>query len=117
MSFDKITVVGLGYIGLPTAAVFASRQIKVLGVDVNQQVVTTINGGDIHIVESGLEDVVRDAVSHGYLRAATRPGGRRFLIAVPTPFKEVSGDCGPEPDLTFVKAAVRSIAPLLKKEI
>ncbi|MGM2799550.1 NAD(P)-binding domain-containing protein, partial [Bacillus cereus group sp. Bce004] len=111
MSFQTISVIGLGYIGLPTAAVFASRQKKVIGVDVNQAAVDTINRGEIHIVEPDLDMVVHAAVTEGYLRATTNPEpADAFLIAVPTPFKHEH-----EPDLTFIEAASKSIAPVLKK--
>ncbi|MFP1764308.1 UDP-N-acetyl-D-mannosamine dehydrogenase [Lonsdalea quercina] len=109
MSFNTISVIGLGYIGLPTAAAFASRQHSVVGVDVNRRAVETINRGEIHIVEPDLEQVVSTAVAEGYLRASERPvPADAFLIAVPTPFK---GDH--EPDLSYVRAAVESIAPVL----
>lgn len=111
MSFTTISVVGLGYIGLPTAAAFASRQCQVIGVDVNQHAVDTINRGEIHIVEPDLDTVVRAAVENGFLRAVTRPvAADAYLIAVPTPFKGSH-----EPDLAYVKAAAESIAPVLKK--
>lgn len=111
MSFSTISVVGLGYIGLPTAAAFASRQKKVVGVDINQHAVDTINRGEIHIVEPDLDKVVKTAVEGGYLVASTQPvAADAYLIAVPTPFK---GDH--EPDMAFVKAAAESIAPVLKK--
>lgn len=109
--FDCISVVGLGYIGLPTAAVFASRRIKVLGIDVNPQVIDRVNMGEIHIVEPDLDIVVRAVVTEGYLRAALAPEpAQAFLISVPTPFK---GD-NHEPDLSYVKAACMSIAPVLE---
>ena len=111
MSFNTISVVGLGYIGLPTAAAFASRQKKVVGIDINQHAVDTINRGEIHIVEPDLDKIVKAAVEAGYLRASTRPEeADAFLIAVPTPFK---GDH--EPDMAYVQAAAESIAPVLKK--
>ena len=111
MSFDTISVVGLGYIGLPTAAVLASRKKNVIGIDVNQKTVDTINRGDIHIVEPELDIVVHAAVTEGYLRATNQPeAADAFLIAVPTPFK---GDH--EPDLSYIEAACRSIAPVLKQ--
>lgn len=113
--FKTISIVGLGYIGLPTAAVFASRRIKVVGVDVNQQAVDTINEGKIHIIEPDLDMVVHAAVTEGYLRATTQAEpADAFLIAVPTPFKE--GPTGPhEPDLSYIESASLSIAPVLKK--
>jgi UDP-N-acetyl-D-mannosaminuronic acid dehydrogenase len=105
-----ICVVGLGYVGLPTAAVFASRRIKVVGVDTNRRTVDTINAGEIHIVEPELDIVVRAAVTQGYLRAAVEPEpADAFLIAVPTPFKG-----GHEPDLAYVESACKSIARVLK---
>ncbi|MGE8319964.1 MAG: UDP-N-acetyl-D-mannosamine dehydrogenase [Comamonas sp.] len=115
MKFKNISVIGLGYIGLPTAAVFASHQIQVVGVDVNQQAVDTINQGRIHIVEPALDTAVHAAVTEGYLRATTTPEpADAFLIAVPTPFK--SGPTGDhEPDMGYIESASRSIAPVLKK--
>lgn len=111
MKFNTVSVIGLGYIGLPTAAVLASRGVKVIGVDVNQHAVDTINAGRIHIIEPDLDAMVKDVVETGHLRATTRPeSADAFMIAVPTPFK---GDH--EPDLTYVEAAIRSIAPVLKK--
>ena len=111
MSFETISVIGLGYIGLPTAAAFASRQKKVIGVDINPHAVETINRGAIHIVEPDLDVVVRRAVEENYLRAVIAPQpADAFLIAVPTPFK---GDH--QPDMVYVEAAARSIATVLKK--
>lgn len=108
--FKTISVIGLGYIGLPTAAVFASRKIKVVGVDVNQFAVDTINKGEIHIVEPDLDIVVHAAVTEGYLRATFVPeAADAFLIAVPTPFK---GDH--DPDLSYIQSACEAIAPVLK---
>ncbi|MFT5851921.1 MAG: UDP-N-acetyl-D-mannosaminuronic acid dehydrogenase [Colwellia sp.] len=116
MSFKTISVVGLGYIGLPTAAMFASRKIKVIGVDINQHAVDTINRGEIHIVEPELDMLVHAAVTEGYLRATTIPEeAEAFLIAVPTPFKPcVTGNI-PEPNLAYIESAVKAIAPILKK--
>lgn len=111
MSFETISVIGLGYIGLPTAAIFASKGKKVVGVDINARAVETINRGAIHIVEPDLDQVVHAAVTRGDLRATTQPeAADAFLIAVPTPFKDEY-----QPDLRFVKAAAESIAPVLKK--
>ena len=116
MSFKTISVIGLGYIGLPTAAMFASHKVNVIGVDVNPHVVDTINKGKIHIVEPDLDILVRDAVAANYLKAViiAEPADA-FLIAVPTPFKAcVSGEV-PEPDIAYIKAATKAIAPVLKK--
>ena len=115
MSFETISVIGLGYIGLPTAAMFASRKKKVIGVDVNQHAVDTINRGEIHIVEPDLDMIVHAAVSEGYLKATLAPEpADAFLIAVPTPFKESTSEI-PEPDLKYIEAAARAIAPVLKR--
>lgn len=111
MNFNTISVIGLGYIGLPTAAAFASRQRKVVGVDINQHAVETINRGAIHIVEPDLDTLVKQAVEDGFLRAVTQPEpADAFLIAVPTPFM---GDH--LPDMKYVESAARSLAPVLKK--
>jgi nucleotide sugar dehydrogenase len=110
-ALNTVAMIGLGYIGLPTAAMLASRKIKVIGVDINQHAVDTINKGKIHIVEPELDMIVSAAVSQGYLRATTKPEpADAFLIAVPTPFM---GDH--DPDVRFVEAAAKSIAPVLKK--
>ena len=111
LKVSTVSVIGLGYIGLPTAAMFASRKVKVIGVDINQHAVDTINQGQIHIVEPELDVIVHAAVTEGFLRASTKPEpAEAFLIAVPTPFK---GDH--VPDLSYVRAAAESIAPVLKK--
>ncbi len=106
----RVVMMGLGYIGLPTAALIASKDISVLGVDVNERVVSTINNGEIHIVEPALDGLVRHGVERGYLKAATSADvADVFLIAVPTPFK---GDY--EPDLKYVESATKMILPHLK---
>jgi UDP-N-acetyl-D-mannosaminuronic acid dehydrogenase len=106
-----ISVIGLGYIGLPTAAMFSTHGARVIGVDVNSGIVDTINRGEIHIVEPGLETAVKHAVDQGVLRATLVPEpADAFLIAVPTPFK---GDQH-EPDLRFVQSACAAIAPVLR---
>ena len=116
MSFETISVIGLGYIGLPTAAMFASRKKKVIGVDVNQHAVDTINRGEIHIVEPDLDMLVSAAVQQEYLKAVTTPEpADAFLIAVPTPFKPCEKGDIPEPDLTYIESAAKAIAPVLKK--
>lgn len=116
MPFNTISVVGLGYIGLPTAAVFASRKVNVIGVDVNQHAVDTINKGEIHIVEPELDIIVHAAVNQGYLTATTKPqSADAFMIAVPTPFvNDVENDTH-QADLSYIKAASQAIAPVLKK--
>ena len=103
--FNKICVLGLGYVGLPTAAIFASRGVQVIGVDINEMTVETINQGKIHIVEPGLDIMVNGAVSTGKLVADPLPQpADAYIIAVPTPFKNAN-----KPDLSFVEAAARSI--------
>jgi len=107
----SVVMVGLGYIGLPTAALIAQNRTYVHGVDVNPKVVETINKGEIHIVEPELDVAVANAVREGYLRAGTKPvEANTYLIVVPTPFKGKN-----EPDISFVEAATRAILPLLKE--
>lgn len=108
----NICVFGLGYIGLPTAAMFAHHGANVVGVDVNPHAVETINQGKIHIVEPGLEAIVKQAVDNNKLKASLTPvHSDAYLIAVPTPFK---GD-NHEPDLSYIKAVSKALAPLLEK--
>lgn len=110
--FNQICFMGMGYIGLPTAAVSAGNGLKILGVDVNKKVVETINKGEIHIIEPGLEELVRKVVENGNLRASSVPETSDvYLIVVPTPFKG-----NHEPDISFVEAATKEIIPLLKKD-
>lgn len=109
--FDTISMIGLGYIGLPTATLFASRKKRVIGVDVTPHVVNTVNEGRIHIVEPELDMLVHAAVKEGYLRATLTPEpADAFLIAVPTPFKN-----GHKPDLSYIESAAKAIAPVLAK--
>ena len=110
-NFKKISVLGLGYVGLPVSAAFASRGFDVIGVEVNPSIVEVINGGRVHIVEPDLDMLVQAAVAAGKLRATLEPeAADAFIIAVPTPFKDDH-----EPDLDYVQKATRMIAPLLKK--
>ena len=108
---NKICVLGLGYIGLPTAAMFASHGVLTVGVDINQRVCDTINNGKIHISEPHLEDYVNEAVSSQnlYAKAVPEPADA-FIIAVPTPIK--TGKL--EPDIDFIISAAKSLAPVLK---
>jgi UDP-N-acetyl-D-mannosaminuronic acid dehydrogenase len=117
MTFNTISVIGLGYIGLPTAAMFSSKEMNVIGVDVSQHVVDTINAGEIHIVEPGLDVIVKKAVDEGFLRATTvQEPADAFVIAVPTPFLPVETECSiPKPDLSYIKAAAKSVAKVLKR--
>ncbi len=106
---------GLGYIGLPTASILATKGHQVLGVDVNPGAVETINKGRVHIVEPDLDILVRAAVNSGNLRAALEPAEADvFILAVPTPFKEVDGSETKSPDLSYIDAATNAIAPCLK---
>jgi len=110
-STKRISVLGLGYVGLPVAGALASRGFEVIGVDVAQRIVDVINTGKIHIVEPDLDMVVQAAVSAGRLRATLKPEpSDAFIIAVPTPF---TGDH--KPDISYVKTAAQMIAPLLRK--
>ena len=117
MNRNDIAVVGLGYIGLPTAALFASRGKKVLGVDINQATVDTVNAGKIHIVEPNLQSVVSAAVADRFLRATVVPEPADvFLVAVPTPFAPAEeGEAIPRPDLKYIESAAHAISKVLKK--
>jgi UDP-N-acetyl-D-mannosaminuronic acid dehydrogenase len=109
-----VCVVGLGYIGLPTAALLASVSYEVVGVDVSEHAVNTINQGKIHIVEPDLDAVVQATVAAGRLRAYNSPRAADvYMICVPTPFHE--GTVIPQPNVDYVMAATRSIAGLLKR--
>ena len=115
MQPKKVCVVGLGYIGLPTAALLASKGFNVVGVDLNTHVVETINQGLIHIVEPDLDAFVRSAVAAKRLTAYTTPqAGDIYMICVPTPFHE--GDGMPQPNIDYVLAATRSIANFIKPD-
>ena len=108
----KVTMIGLGYIGLPTAALIASKKINVKGFDVNNTVIKTINRGNIHIVEPDLDILVSNAVKDGFLFAQNSVSESDvFLVAVPTPFKENN-----QPDLSYVESAIRSVIPVLKQD-
>ncbi|TJY34770.1 UDP-N-acetyl-D-mannosamine dehydrogenase [Pontimicrobium aquaticum] len=111
MNNPEVVMIGLGYIGLPTAALIAQNETYVHGVDINPNVVEIINKGQIHIVEPDLDTAVANAVREGYLKASTKPvQGSTYLIVVPTPFKAKN-----EPDISFVESATRAILPLLKE--
>lgn len=106
----KVCVVGLGYIGLPTASLLGARGFQVVGVDVSKQVVDTINQGGVHIIEPDLEILVKSAVHSGRLRASLTPEEADiFVIAVPTPFKGAH-----EPDLAYVEMATDSLVPVVR---
>lgn len=107
--YEIVSVIGLGYIGLPTAAVLANRGLNVIGVDISERAVNAINEGRAHFFEPELEALVQNAVSNRRLRAVTKPeAAQAFVIAVPTPISESKS-----PDLSYVKAAGVSIAPVL----
>ncbi len=107
-------VLGLGYIGLPTAALIAKTKNKVIGVDINKKVVDLVNNGKIHIIENGLEDLVKDVVNAGFLVAQTKPSKADiFLLAVPTPL-EINEDGIPKPNIEFVLKAARSITKFIE---
>src|SRR5688572_27530265 len=107
----QVVIMGLGYIGLPTAALIASKKIKVHGVDINPRIVDTINQGRIHIVEPDLDGLVHHGVQQGFLVAAPQPKKADvYIIAVPTPFKKEH-----RPDTTFVEKATRMVIPFLRE--
>jgi UDP-N-acetyl-D-mannosaminuronic acid dehydrogenase len=107
--FSTVSIIGLGYVGMPTAALVASRGISVIGVDANPQVVATINSGHVHIIEADLEGLVQKVVSSGLLTARATPvPADVFVITVPTPVLEDKS-----PDLTHLWDATRAIAPVL----
>lgn len=106
-----VSVIGMGYIGLPTCAIFASRGLNVIGIDVNQSVVDKVNRGEIHIVEPDLDGLIQKVVANGKLTASTTPqAADAFVIAVPTPITEDH-----KPDISYVLSAAQSIAGVLKK--
>jgi UDP-N-acetyl-D-mannosaminuronic acid dehydrogenase len=110
MNDPEIVMIGLGYIGLPTAALIASNSVYVHGVDINQKVVETINQGKVHIVEPELDYAVANAVKEGYLKASGNPvEASTYIIVVPTPFKAKN-----EPDISYVEAATRGLLQLFK---
>ena len=112
MNKPEVVMIGLGYIGLPTAALIASNKVYVHGVDINSKVVETINKGQIHIIEPELDSAVANAVKEGYLKAGISPvEANAYLIVVPTPFKDKN-----EPDISFVESATLAVLPLLKTD-
>lgn len=121
MNFQKICVIGLGYIGLPTASTFAAHGVNVTGVDVNSHIIETLNKGEIHIHEPGLHEAVQKAIASGKFKAAAKPEeADAFIIAVPTPFKEnelgeTNGVKYKLADMRAVISAAESIIPFLKK--
>ena len=120
MNYQKICVLGLGYIGLPTAATFATHGLKVLGVDINPAVIETLQKGEIHIHEPGLQSVVESAIKVGNLTVSTKPEeADAFIIAVPTPFQEnthgeYNGQQYKLADMRAVTSATEAILPFLR---
>jgi UDP-N-acetyl-D-mannosaminuronic acid dehydrogenase len=111
MAYSKVSIIGLGYIGLPTATILASRHIHVVGVDINENTVKAVNSGQAPIVEPGLEALLQEVTRTGHLRAASQAEpAEAFIIAVPTPLTAEH-----KPDLGFVRLAAQSIAPVLTK--
>ncbi|MBE0681238.1 MAG: nucleotide sugar dehydrogenase [Anaerolineales bacterium] len=121
MKFQKICVIGLGYIGLPTASTFANHGVNVTGVDINPNIVESLNRGEIHIHEPGLHDAVANAIASGNFKAARQPEeADAFIIAVPTPFQEnkfgeYNGAVFKLADMRAVVSAAESILPFLRK--
>tara|TARA_B100000886_G_C20412528_1_gene487734 strand:+ start:30 stop:1238 length:1209 start_codon:yes stop_codon:yes gene_type:complete len=110
----KCCVIGLGYIGLPTAAIIANANHEVIGVDINEEIVNTINSGNVHFFEPGLKKLVKEMVSLKKLKSNTNPcEADVFIIAVPTPFKESKTNI-PEPNIDYVLSAAEKISPYLK---
>ena len=111
LPFEKVNVIGLGYVGLPTAAILATGGVDVVGVEVNQSIVASINRGQPHFVEAALDTLLHAVVASGKLRATDQPEPADcFVIAVPTPFCDGSHD----PDLSHIDAAAQATAPLLR---
>lgn len=113
MSYSSVSVIGVGYIGLPTAALVASRMHNVIGVDVSEDVVKSVNSGVVRTVEPGLADLLAEVTAKGWLRAVGTPESADvFIIAVPTPITDEK-----KPDLSYVGAAAFSLAPVLRKGV
>lgn len=111
VAFEKVSIIGLGYVGLPTAATIAARGIQVLGVDVREDVVKRVNSGGTHIIEPDLDIIVHSVVGAGKLRAITKPEPADvFVIAVPTPASKEH-----QPDMRAVGSALSSVAPVLAR--
>lgn len=107
----KACFMGLGYIGLPTAIIAAKHGVQITGVDINAKVVEMTNAGKLHIIEPGMEEMLREVVADGRLHASTVPEtSDAYFMVVPTPFKG-----NHEPDVSYVEAATRAVLPLLKE--
>lgn len=113
MPYSCVSVIGMGYIGLPTAAVVASHVHNVIGVDVSEDIVRAVNSGLVHTVEPGLADLLAEVTAKGWLRAIGAPESADvFIIAVPTPITNEK-----KPDLSYVRAAALSLVPVLRKGV
>ncbi len=111
MEFNQICIIGLGYIGLPTASTFASHGLKVIGVDRNQEVIKSLRNGKAHIYEPGLGEIVEKVLREGNLQVSEKPvEADAFIIAVPTPFYDDK-----KADLSYVRSAAESVVPVLRK--
>ena len=107
----KACFMGLGYIGLPTSIIAAKNGIQILGVDIDPKVVEKTNEGELHIIEPGMEELLKDVVMSGMFRASTKPEVcDAYFMVVPTPFKG-----NHEPDISYIEAATRSVIPYLKE--
>lgn len=108
----KACFMGLGYIGLPTSIIAAKHGVKIIGVDINEQVVQKTNAGELHIIEPGMGELLREVVANGMLHASTTPEeSDAYFMVVPTPFKG-----NHEPDVSYVEAATRAVIPFLKEK-
>ena len=110
MKNPDVVIIGLGYIGLPTSALIANRGYKVLGVDIDSDIIEKINNGQAHIYEPKLDEIVSKVVSKGLLKASLKPKSSSvYLIVVPTPLNDT------KPDISFVENAIKSIIPFISK--
>jgi len=108
----NVQFMGLGYIGLPTAALVAQQGLKVLGVDINPEIIESVNKGEAHFTEPGLSDLVKKSVNQGFLKASSKPArAKTHLIVVPTPFNDQH-----EPDISYVRAATLALLPHLEEK-
>ena len=110
----KVCVLGLGYIGLPTSLIMADSGMEVLGVDINKKVIDSINLGQVHIKEPGLDNLLRKVIGKNFKASQYPKNSDVFIIAVPTPFKVNNNDI-PEPEIKFVLEAAEAISKVIKK--
>jgi UDP-N-acetyl-D-mannosaminuronic acid dehydrogenase len=115
MYLKKVCILGLGYIGLPTAAILSKNKFRVFGVDIDPSVVNLINDGKVHIVEPGLDVLISESVASGYLSASCTPTKADiYMICVPTPFYDRTGAVFPQPNVEYVLQAARSLLPIVE---